>query len=93
MQDQVFSENDAFFAWTFMKRRTLWQTILSFLWPLVAVAMCLFPVYPYHCKLLVLYSCAGALLFIVNLLLGKSHMDNSSTFGNHAFRLMLLFIT
>ncbi|CAA7404152.1 unnamed protein product [Spirodela intermedia] len=71
-RDQVFSENDAFFAWTFMKRRTLWQTILSFLWPLVAVAMCLFPVYPYHCKLLVLYSCAGALLFIVNLLLVRA---------------------
>uniref|UniRef100_A0A1D1XUJ7 Translocation protein SEC62 n=1 Tax=Anthurium amnicola TaxID=1678845 RepID=A0A1D1XUJ7_9ARAE len=67
-QDQVFSENDAFFAWTFMKRRTLWQTILSFLWPLVALAMCLFPVYPYQCKLVVLYSCAGALFFIVTLL-------------------------
>ncbi|MQL79090.1 hypothetical protein Taro_011541 [Colocasia esculenta] len=73
-QEQVFSENDAFFAWTFMKRRTLWQTILSFLWPLVALAMCLFPVYPYQCKLVVLYSCAGALLFIVTLLLSLAKM-------------------
>ncbi|XP_078441715.1 translocation protein-like protein [Wolffia australiana] len=71
-RDQVFSENDAFFAWTFMKRRTLWQTILSFLWPLVAVAVCLFPVYPYQCKLLVLYSCAGALLLILSLLLVRA---------------------
>lgn len=67
--EQVFSENDGFFAWTFMKRRTLWQTILSFLWPLVALAVCLFPVYPYQCKIVVLYSCAGALLFLVTLLL------------------------
>ncbi|XP_072991740.1 uncharacterized protein [Typha latifolia] len=67
--EQVFSENDGFFAWTFMKRRTLWQTILSFLWPLVALAVCLFPVYPYQCKIVVLYSCAGVLLFIVTLLL------------------------
>ncbi|WOK95477.1 hypothetical protein Cni_G04184 [Canna indica] len=67
--EQAFSENDGFFAWTFMKRRTLWQTILSFLWPLVALAVCLFPVYPYQCKIVVLYSCAGALLFLVTLLL------------------------
>ncbi|KAG6533340.1 hypothetical protein ZIOFF_007207 [Zingiber officinale] len=67
--EQVFSENDGFFAWTFMKRRTLWQTILSFLWPLVALAVCLFPVYPYQCKIVVLYACAGALLFLVTLLL------------------------
>ncbi|KAK1259926.1 hypothetical protein QJS04_geneDACA010272 [Acorus gramineus] len=42
-KDQVFSENDAFFAWTFLKRRTLWMTILSFSWPLLALAICLFP--------------------------------------------------
>ncbi|KAI0516416.1 hypothetical protein KFK09_009091 [Dendrobium nobile] len=66
--EQVFSKEDAFFAWTFMKRRALWQTILSFLWPLVALAMCLFPVYPYQVKIVVLYSCAGALLFIVAML-------------------------
>lgn len=66
--EQVFSEYDSFFAWTFMKRRALWQTIVSFLWPLVALAICLFPVYPYQCKIVVLYSCAGALLFIVTLL-------------------------
>ncbi|PKU70062.1 hypothetical protein MA16_Dca016346 [Dendrobium catenatum] len=68
-REQVFSKEDAFFAWTFIKRRVLWQTILSFLWPLVALAMCLFPVYPYQVKIVVLYSCAGALLFIVVLLL------------------------
>ncbi|KAJ3673015.1 hypothetical protein LUZ60_006389 [Juncus effusus] len=66
--EQVFSENDGFFAWTFMKRRTLWQTILSFLWPVLALAICLFPVYPYQCKIVVLYSCAGALLFILTIL-------------------------
>lgn len=67
-RDQVFSKEDAFFAWTFMKRRALWQTILSFLWPLVALAMCLFPVYPYQVKIVVLYSCAGALLLMVSML-------------------------
>ncbi|RZR96542.1 hypothetical protein BHM03_00025581 [Ensete ventricosum] len=44
---------------------------LSFLWPLVALAVCLFPVYPYQCKILVLYSSAGALHFLVTLLLCK----------------------
>uniref|UniRef100_A0ACD5Z481 Uncharacterized protein n=2 Tax=Avena sativa TaxID=4498 RepID=A0ACD5Z481_AVESA len=68
-QEQVFTENDGFYAWMFLKRRTLWQTILSFVWPLFALAVCLFPVYPYQCKIVVLYSCAGALLFIVSLLL------------------------
>lgn len=67
--EQVFSEHDAFFAWAFMKRRALWQTILSFLWPLVALAVCLFPVYPYQVKIVVLYSCAGALFFIAIVLL------------------------
>ena len=55
----------------FLKRRTLWQTILSFVWPLFALAVCLFPVYPYQCKIVVLYSCPGALLFIISLLLCK----------------------
>ena len=68
-QEQVFTENDGFYAWMFLKRRTLWQTILSFIWPVFALAVCLFPVYPYQCKIVVLYSCAGALLFIVSLLL------------------------
>ena len=71
LQEQVFSGNDAFFAWTFMKRQTLWQAILAFSWPLVALAMCLFPVYPYQCKIVVLYTCAGALLFIVSMLISK----------------------
>ncbi|XP_010278967.1 PREDICTED: uncharacterized protein LOC104612993 [Nelumbo nucifera] len=67
--DQVFSENDAFFAWTFAKRRPLWQTILSFLWPVLTLAICLFPVFPHQCKLIVLYTCAGVLLLILTLLL------------------------
>ncbi|OVA10247.1 Translocation protein Sec62 [Macleaya cordata] len=67
--DQVFSENDAFFAWTFVKRRPLWQTILSFVWPVVTLAICLFPIFPHQCKLLVLYSCAGLLLLIFSVLL------------------------
>lgn len=71
LQEQVFTENDGFYAWMFLKRRTLWQTVLSFVWPLFALAVCLFPVYPYQCKIVVLYSCAGALLFIVSILLRK----------------------
>ncbi|XP_068638051.1 translocation protein sec62-like [Aristolochia californica] len=70
--DQLFSENDAFFAWTFAKRRPLWQTILSFLWPVVTLAICLFPIFPHSCKLIVLYSCAGILLLILSLLLLRS---------------------
>ncbi|GFP98789.1 hypothetical protein PHJA_002022800 [Phtheirospermum japonicum] len=45
--DQVFSDNDAFFAWTFVNRRPLWQTLLSLLWPVLTLAICLFPVYPH----------------------------------------------
>ncbi|MCD7473423.1 hypothetical protein HAX54_015287 [Datura stramonium] len=67
--DQVFSETDAFFAWTFVKRRPLWQTLLSFCWPVLTLAICLFPVYPHQVKLLILYSCAGVLLLILCLLL------------------------
>ncbi|XP_016515660.1 uncharacterized protein LOC107832351 isoform X1 [Nicotiana tabacum] len=67
--DQVFSENDAFFAWTFVKRRPVWQTLLSFCWPVLTLAICLFPVYPHQVKLLILYSCAGLLLLILCLLL------------------------
>ncbi|KAI9109145.1 hypothetical protein K1719_019768 [Acacia pycnantha] len=66
--EQVFSDNDAFFAWTFVKRRPLWQTLLSFCWPVLTLAICLFPVYPHGCKLLILYSCAGVLLLILSLL-------------------------
>ncbi|XP_021812075.1 uncharacterized protein LOC110755208 [Prunus avium] len=69
--DQVFSENDAFFAWTFVKRRPLWQTLLSFFWPVVTLAICLFPVYPHRCKLLILYSCLGVLLLFLSLLVCK----------------------
>ncbi|XP_042502649.1 uncharacterized protein LOC122079924 [Macadamia integrifolia] len=70
--DQVFSDNDAFFAWTFVKRRPLWQTILSFLWPVLTLAICLFPVFPHQCKIVVLYTCAGALLLIFTLLFFRS---------------------
>ncbi|KAF2287383.1 hypothetical protein GH714_039793 [Hevea brasiliensis] len=70
--DQVFSENDAFFAWTFVKRHPLWQTLLSFFWPVLTLAICLFPVYPHRCKLLILYSCAGVLLLILSLLLMRA---------------------
>ena len=69
--DQAFSETDAFFAWTFEKRHPLWQTLLSFFWPVLTLAICLFPVYPHRCKLIVLYSCAGILLMILSLLFGK----------------------
>ena len=58
----------AFFAWTFEKRHPLWQTLLSFFWPVLTLAICLFPVYPHRCKLIVLYSCAGILLMILSLL-------------------------
>ncbi|KAJ1390332.1 hypothetical protein SESBI_37547 [Sesbania bispinosa] len=67
--EQIFSENDAFFAWTFVKRHPLWQTLLSFFWPVLTLAICLFPVYPHRCKLLILYSCAGILFLILTLLL------------------------
>ncbi|XP_027078179.1 uncharacterized protein [Coffea arabica] len=67
--DQVLSDNDAFFAWTFVRRHPLWQTLLSFSWPVLTLAICLFPVYPHRCKLLILYSCASVLLLILCLLL------------------------
>ncbi|KAK6164124.1 hypothetical protein DH2020_000988 [Rehmannia glutinosa] len=67
--DQVFSDNDAFFAWTFVNRRPLWQTLLSFCWPVLTLAICLFPVYPHQVKLLILYLCAGVLLLILCVLL------------------------
>ncbi|KAL5566658.1 hypothetical protein UlMin_029822 [Ulmus minor] len=67
--DQLFSENDAFFAWTFVKRRPLWQTLLSFFWPVLTLAICLFPVYPHRAKLIILYTCAGLLLLLLSLLL------------------------
>ncbi|KAF8009217.1 hypothetical protein BT93_J0261 [Corymbia citriodora subsp. variegata] len=66
--EHVFSDNDAFFAWTFEKRHPLWQTLLSFSWPVLTLAICLFPVYPHQCKILILYSCAGVLLLILSLL-------------------------
>ncbi|XP_074310556.1 translocation protein SEC62 [Silene latifolia] len=66
---QTFSDNDAFFVWTFVKRHPLWQTLLSFSWPVLTLAICLFPVYPHKAKLVVLYSCAGILLLIMCLLL------------------------
>ncbi|GER38362.1 translocation protein sec62 [Striga asiatica] len=70
--DQVFSDNDAFFAWTFVNRRPLWQTLLSFFWPVLTLAICLFPVYPHQVKLFILYFCAGVLLLILCLLLVRA---------------------
>ncbi|KVH90367.1 Translocation protein Sec62 [Cynara cardunculus var. scolymus] len=69
--DQEFSDNDAFFAWTFVNKRPLWQTLLSLSWPVLTLAICLFPVYPHQAKLLILYSCAGVLLLILCLLLDQ----------------------
>ncbi|CAN6919117.1 unnamed protein product [Brassica oleracea var. botrytis] len=57
-----------FFPWTFEKRHPLWQTLSSFFWPVLTRSICLFPVYPHRCKLIVLYSCAGILLMILSLL-------------------------
>ncbi|KAF6156082.1 hypothetical protein GIB67_007457 [Kingdonia uniflora] len=68
--DQAFSKNDAFFAWTFVKRRPLWQTIISFVWPTVTLAICL--LIPHECKLIVLYTCTGLLLVIFSLLFLRS---------------------
>eukprot|EP00252_Welwitschia_mirabilis_P018998 TRINITY_DN4283_c0_g1_i1.p1 TRINITY_DN4283_c0_g1~~TRINITY_DN4283_c0_g1_i1.p1 ORF type:complete len:368 (+),score=58.42 TRINITY_DN4283_c0_g1_i1:354-1457(+) len=67
--DQVFSDSDSFFAWTFEKRRPLWQTILSFLVPVVTLACCLFPIFPHQLKLVVLYSCLAFLAIILTVLL------------------------
>ncbi|GMH10305.1 hypothetical protein Nepgr_012146 [Nepenthes gracilis] len=74
---QTFSENDTFFVWTFVKQRPLWQTLLSFSWPLLTLAICLFPIYPHQCKLMVLYSCAGVLLLILCLLLLRAAIFGS----------------
>ncbi|KAJ0806072.1 putative translocation protein Sec62 [Helianthus annuus] len=70
--EQEFSDNDAFFAWTFVNKRPLWQTLLSLSWPVLTLAICLFPVYPHQAKLLILYSCAGVLLLIICLLLVRA---------------------
>jgi len=66
--EQKFSEKDSFFAWTFERRRPLWQTVLSFLVPIVTLACCLFPVFPHWCKLGVLYFCLTLLSLIFGLL-------------------------
>ncbi|MCO5546572.1 hypothetical protein L7F22_000001 [Adiantum nelumboides] len=66
--EQTFFVDDAFFAWTFERRRPLWQTVLSFLVPIVTVACCLFPVSPHWCKLVVLYTCFTFLATIFTVL-------------------------
>ncbi|KAI3522802.1 hypothetical protein L1887_00852 [Cichorium endivia] len=76
--DQEFSDNDAFFAWTFVNKRPLWQTLLSLTWPVLTLAICLFPVYPHQAKLLILYSCAGVLLLILCLLLVRALIFGAS---------------
>ncbi|XWS28308.1 hypothetical protein CRYUN_Cryun25bG0056900 [Craigia yunnanensis] len=85
--EQVFSENDAFFAWTFVKRRPLWQTLLSFFWPVLTLAICLFPIYPHGCKLLILYTCAGVLLLILSLLLLRATIFGAAwiVLGKHVW--------
>ncbi|XP_076915172.1 translocation protein SEC62-like [Bidens hawaiensis] len=76
--EQTFSDNDAFFAWTFVNKRPLWQTLLSLSWPVLTLAICLFPVYPHQAKLLILYSCAGVLLLILSLLLVRALIFGAS---------------
>ncbi|KAG0574631.1 hypothetical protein KC19_VG278100 [Ceratodon purpureus] len=68
-QEQMFSEKDSFYAWTFERRRPLWQTVLSFLVPVVTLACCLFPVFPHWCKLGVLYFCLAFLTLIFGVLI------------------------
>ncbi|CAM8964207.1 unnamed protein product [Rhodiola kirilowii] len=70
--EQVFSDNDAFFAWAFEKKNPLWQTLLAFVWPVLTLGICLFPVYPHWCKLLILYLCAGILMVILSVLLVRA---------------------
>jgi translocation protein SEC62 len=67
----MFSEKDSFYAWTFERRRPLWQTVLSFLVPVVTLACCLFPVFPHWCKLGVLYLCLAFLTLIFGVLICK----------------------
>eukprot|EP00270_Netrium_digitus_P012256 TRINITY_DN3966_c0_g1_i4.p1 TRINITY_DN3966_c0_g1~~TRINITY_DN3966_c0_g1_i4.p1 ORF type:complete len:410 (+),score=123.32 TRINITY_DN3966_c0_g1_i4:227-1456(+) len=67
-KDQVFSEEDGFYAWTFERTRPIWQMILSFMVPIVTVACCLFPVFPHSCKLAVLYLCLTFLALIFGIL-------------------------
>lgn len=93
LQEQIFSENDAFFAWTFVKRNPLWQTLLSFFWPVLTLAICLFPVYPHQCKLLILYSCAGVLLLILCLLAGKFFCGHYLTWTRSGYFYMIRRIT
>ncbi|XP_059315281.1 uncharacterized protein LOC132065766 isoform X2 [Lycium ferocissimum] len=62
---QVFSDNDAFFVWAFVKRRPLWQTVLPFFWSFFILAVCFFPAYPNQVKQLILCPVAGVLLLIL----------------------------
>lgn len=66
--EQTFSVDDAFFAWTFERRRPLWQTVLSILVPIVTLACCLFPVFPHWCKLVVLYTCLTFLAAVLSII-------------------------
>ncbi|XP_002970672.2 uncharacterized protein LOC9633460 [Selaginella moellendorffii] len=67
--DQSFSQNDAFYAWTFERKRPLWQTVLSFLLPVLTLACCLFPLFPHWCKLVVMYLCLTLLVLIFGILI------------------------
>ncbi|OAE19963.1 hypothetical protein AXG93_1520s1370 [Marchantia polymorpha subsp. ruderalis] len=69
--EQIFSEDDAFFAWNYERRRPMWQIILSFLVPVVTLACCLFPIFPHWCKLAVLYFCLAFLALIFGVLFAR----------------------
>eukprot|EP00249_Psilotum_nudum_P021483 c28120_g2_i1 orf=136-1197(-) len=68
LPEHVFSVDDAFYAWTFEKRRPLWQTVLSFLVPIITLGCCLFPLFPQWCKLVVFYLCLTCLAVIFGIL-------------------------
>ncbi|GBG92067.1 hypothetical protein CBR_g54322 [Chara braunii] len=66
--EQLFTEDDGFFAWTYDRSTTLLQTLMSFLVPVLTIGICLFPVFPYWFKLGVLYTCLTFLGVIFSLL-------------------------
>ncbi|KAI4340534.1 hypothetical protein MLD38_025360 [Melastoma candidum] len=43
--DQVFSDSDAFFAWAFVRRHPLWQTLLSFFWGVIFYTLSIDEIY------------------------------------------------
>ena len=70
-RDQTFVE-DAFYAWTYEMPMSWKSVVLSGLFAVLVVAMCLFPLAPIWFKKLILYVCVGilvtfAVLFTVRL--------------------------